>query len=319
MEGNFFLFNNPAANNQFNQNPHQMDQQFDASGQQFNPDLLGTEPANIMITNCFELAQRPEIRLSSGCKIINDFLRGGFLSKRLYEIYGESGSGKTQLAIQLMLNSILPLKNGGLGGKSLFVITGKHLNEKRFNEMKEYFLIEHQGLTHENAVKDNIIMNYCKTIEEYNKVFLNLVSRIQQENVKLVIIDNIHNVCDNFIKSEGSIDFLERSRFIQKHSKLLKKLAYQYDLTIILMNNVVADVSQDNSSKGFFDGKSRGQSITPSLGLQWTNCINERIHLKKKGTNADNIRRTIVIDKSSYMRKSELDFEIINNGIRGKH
>jgi hypothetical protein len=47
------------------------------------------------------------------------------------------------MAIQLLLNSILPQKLGGLGGKSLFVITGKHLNEKRFNEMKEYFLIEH--------------------------------------------------------------------------------------------------------------------------------------------------------------------------------
>lgn len=84
----------------------------------------------------------------------------------------------------------MPLKNGGLGGKSLFVISGKHLNEKRYNEMRgnhlnflicyvEYFLIEHQGLTTENAVRDNIIMNFCKNIEEYNKVFLNLVSRIQ--------------------------------------------------------------------------------------------------------------------------------------------
>lgn len=60
--------------------------------------------------------------------------------------------------------------------------------------------------------------------------------------MKLVIIDNIHNVCDNFIKAEGTIDFVERSKFIQKHSKLLKKLAYQYDLTIIIMNNVVAEV-----------------------------------------------------------------------------
>ena len=30
--------------------------------------------------------------------------RGGFLPKRLYEVYGESGTGKTQFAIQLLLN-----------------------------------------------------------------------------------------------------------------------------------------------------------------------------------------------------------------------
>ena len=57
-----------------------------------------------------------------------------------------------------------------------------------------------------------------------------------------MIIDNIHSVCDNFIKAEGTIDFLERSKFIQKHAKLLKKLAYQYDLTVIIINNVVAEV-----------------------------------------------------------------------------
>lgn len=51
------------------------------------------------ITNCYNLAIKQEYKLSSGCKIINDFLRGGFIPKKLYEIYGESGSGKTQFAI----------------------------------------------------------------------------------------------------------------------------------------------------------------------------------------------------------------------------
>lgn len=99
-------------------------------------------------------------------------------------------------------------------GKALFVITGKHLNEKRFNEMKEYFLIEHQPAVTEQTVRENIIMHFCKNIEDYNKIFLNLTQRVQQENIKLVIIDNIHSVCDNFIKADGQIDFVERSKFI---------------------------------------------------------------------------------------------------------
>ncbi len=59
----------------------------------------------------------------------------------------------------------------------------------------------------------------------------------------------------------------------------------------------------------------------PSLGLQWTNCVNERICLRRKGTNADNMRRTIAIEKSSYMKKYEggLDFEINNMGLKGRH
>ena len=54
------------------------------------------------------------------------------------------------------------------------MITGKHLNEKRFNEMKEYFLIEHQPAVTELTVRENIIMHFCKNIEDYNKIFLNL-------------------------------------------------------------------------------------------------------------------------------------------------
>lgn len=55
------------------------------------------------IVSCFKLACKQDSRLSTGCKVLNDFLRGGFLPRRIYEVYGESGAGKTQFAIQLLL------------------------------------------------------------------------------------------------------------------------------------------------------------------------------------------------------------------------
>ena len=56
-----------------------------------------------------------------------------------------------------------------------------------------------------------------------------------------------------------------------------------------------------------------------SLGLLWTNCVNDRIILKKRGNTADNMKRTMNVEKSSYMRRSDLEFEITNSGIKGKH
>lgn len=94
------------------------------------------------IISCFKLAVKQENKLSTGCKVLNDFLRGGFLPRRIYEVYGESGSGKTQLGIQLLFQSILPEKHGGLDGNALFVMAGKTVNEKRFSEMKDGFLAE---------------------------------------------------------------------------------------------------------------------------------------------------------------------------------
>jgi hypothetical protein len=44
----------------------------------------------------------------------------------------------------------------------------------------------------------------------------------------------------------------------------------------------------------------------------WTNCINERIALRKKMGQGSDVRRSMVIEKSSFMRKSDLEFEINN-------
>jgi predicted ATP-dependent serine protease len=52
-------------------------------------------PSGLTLTTCFKLAIHADPRLTTGCDMLTDFYRGGFLPKKLYEIYGESGSGKT--------------------------------------------------------------------------------------------------------------------------------------------------------------------------------------------------------------------------------
>lgn len=67
--------------------------------------------------------------------------------------------------------------------------------------------------------------------------------RIGQEKTRLIVIDNILAVCDNFIKADGQVDFIERSNFLLKHTKQLKRLAYDHNLVIVILNNVVADMN----------------------------------------------------------------------------
>lgn len=159
-------------------------------------------------------------------------------------------------------------------------------------------------------------------LDDYNKIFLNLEANMQRDNVKLLVVDNILTVCDYFIKTDGSCDFFERANFLVAHSRKLKRLAYQNNMVIIIMNNVVADVERSGGEHGFFEKKdSRGQPMVPSLGLLWSNCINERIGIKKRGNAAatTEVKRTMQIEKSSYMRKNEIDFVIMGIGLRGKH
>ena len=51
------------------------------------------------LSNCVDLYEEKQAKLSTGCIYLNSILNGGFKSKRLIEIYGEYGTGKTCLAI----------------------------------------------------------------------------------------------------------------------------------------------------------------------------------------------------------------------------
>ena len=61
----------------------------------------------------------------------------------------------------------------------------------------------------------------------------------------------------------------------------------------------------------------------PALGLLWSNCVNERLGLKKRtggvvGPTGDNIKRHVTIEKSSYLRRGELEIEVHDGGVRAK-
>lgn len=50
-----------------------------------------------------------------GCPLLDELLRGGLPVGVVTELSGESGAGKTQLALQLCLSVQFPAQHGGLG------------------------------------------------------------------------------------------------------------------------------------------------------------------------------------------------------------
>ena len=63
----------------------------------------------------------------------------------------------------------------------------------------------------ENEVRTRIHLQHVNSIDEYTKLFINLAARVDEQQINLVIIDNIHAVCENFIKQDGTVDYIERS------------------------------------------------------------------------------------------------------------
>lgn len=54
------------------------------------------------------------LRLSLGCPVLDDLLRGGIPLTGITEIAGESSAGKTQIGLQLCLTVQYPYQYGGL-------------------------------------------------------------------------------------------------------------------------------------------------------------------------------------------------------------
>ena len=57
--------------------------------------------------------------------------------KPLTEVYGEFGSGKTQIGHQLAVNAIRPLEEGGLNGEVFYIDTEDTFRPERIAQMAE--------------------------------------------------------------------------------------------------------------------------------------------------------------------------------------
>ena len=120
------------------------------------------------LTSCRKELENNMPRLSTGCRYINEFLKGGILAGRITEIFGESATGKTQFMMQLLLNAVLPQKLGGLGGKVFCMFTDKSMSERRFNEMKEYIIDQNAGNITSDDFDNNIMLRTVLKLDEFN-------------------------------------------------------------------------------------------------------------------------------------------------------
>ena len=76
-------------------------------------------------------------RISTGSKTFDELLGGGFESQSIIELFGEYGSGKTQVAHQLCVIAQLPKEKGGLDCDSFYIDTENTFRPERIIQMAE--------------------------------------------------------------------------------------------------------------------------------------------------------------------------------------
>ena len=85
------------------------------------------------------LERRKQVgKITTGSKSFNELMGGGMETQSIVELYGEFGSGKTQVAHQLAVNVQLPVEMGGLGGSAVVSLFKIRRTRATFNSPKRY-------------------------------------------------------------------------------------------------------------------------------------------------------------------------------------
>ncbi len=82
--------------------------------------------------------------ITSGSKNLDELIGGGFETQAVIEVFGEFGSGKSQLAHQLAVTVQLPKEKGGLEAESIFIDSENTFRPERIVQIAEHYGLDPQ-------------------------------------------------------------------------------------------------------------------------------------------------------------------------------
>ena len=179
------------------------------------------------------LERRREVqKLSSKVAAIDGLLGGGFETQALVEVYGEFGSGKTQIGHQLAVNCTMPVEEGGLDGDIFYIDTEDTFRPERITQMA-------RG----HGLDPELVLQRIHVARAYNSAHqMLLVDEIKRMskglNVRMVIVDSLTSHFRAEYIGRGML--ANRQQKLNRHLKDLKQLADVNNALILVTNQVLS-------------------------------------------------------------------------------
>ncbi len=232
-------------------------------------------------------------RISSGSKTLNELLGGGFESQSIIELFGEFGSGKTQIAHQLCVIVQLSKEQGGLEGHAFYIDTENTFRPERIIQMAEAFDLN----SDEVLSKIHIARAYNSS---HQMLLVDKVKELSKEvSGRLLVVDSL--------TAHFRAEYIGRGALADRQQKLNKhmhELLRWSDL-----NNGVVCVTNQVAAKpdAFF-----GDPTRPIGGHIVGHTATFRVYLRKsKGP-----KRIARLIDSPHLPEGEAVFSITKEGIR---
>lgn len=239
------------------------------------------------------LEKRQQIgHLSVNSNTFNELLGGGFESQSIIELFGEYGSGKTQVAHQLCVMVQLPKEKGGMDGHAFYIDTENTFRPERITQMAEGLELDPEEVLSKihvaRAYNSNHQMLLVEKVKELSKDF----------PARLLIVDSL--------TAHFRAEYVGRGALADRQQKLNK---HMHDLLRWgdLFNGVVCVTNQVSSKPDAFFG----DPTRPIGGHIVGHTATFRVYLRKsKGP-----KRIARLIDSPHLPEGEAVFTISEKGL----
>ena len=240
------------------------------------------------------LERRSKIgRLTSGSKTLDDLLGGGFETQAITELFGEYGSGKTQIAHQLCVTVQLPTDKGGLNGHAFYIDTENTFRPERIIQMAEAY-----GLDPDKALKKIHVARAYNS--SHQMLLVNKVHELSKDlSAQLLIIDSL--------TAHFRAEYIGRGALADRQQKLNK---HMHDLLRWgdLNNGIICATNQVSAKPDAFFG----DPTRPIGGHIVGHTATFRIYLRKSKAS----KRIARLVDSPHLPEGEAVITINEKGIR---
>lgn len=235
--------------------------------------------------------RKKEERISTGSKNLDDLLEGGIETRAVTEIYGEYGTGKTQICHTLCLLVQQKKSKEWINNKALYIDT-----ENTFRPERIVSIALSRNLDPDKALENIIIA------KAYNSAHQELIVEqtgpiIDTNKVKLLIVDSA--VAHYRAEFLGRATLSDRQQRLNKFMHKLLRIAETYNLAVLATNQI------QSSPDAIF-----GDAFKPTGGHVVAHTSTYRIYLKRSGKN----RIARMVD-SPYHPEREVLFTLAEQGV----
>jgi DNA repair protein RadA len=230
-------------------------------------------------------------RISTGSKCFDELLGGGFEVNAITEIYGEFGSGKTQICHTSSVMVQQKITDGGLEGGVIYVDTENTFRPERIVSISKARNIDYV------SVLENIVVAKAFNSAHQELIIHEIGKIIENKNIKLLVLDSaISHYRAEYL---GRAMLSERQQKINKLMHILIRISETYKIAVILTNQI-----QSVPDTLF------GDPFRPTGGNIIAHSSTYRIYLKKAGKN----RIARIVD-SPYHPEIEALFSLGEEGV----